>query len=326
MPVDYSKWDAIELSDDEDFDCHPNVDKKSMVRWKQSQIYAKRKDRQDKITALHMENELSMEIVQELEKEQSVELQIKVRDWNKEFEKKVYEMVMNGRNPAWDYPIPDPFLKKRIDLDKMMVEILEKKNVQDWILKLKERQDNVLLELEKEEAEIAKKITSETMKTGFDKSSISTKKSADVAVAAEGAKKDLVIETIHDPKGSEEATEAKEAKEEGEEDYLTYAPAENFAHLSALDASFKALSCNPELASQKYSDEILAEAFRLEMAGKSADAKRCVHQSLILQYCGLLGKDGISMFFKRMETSAKGAMDMFKKGLSRYFCTYSKES
>lgn len=109
----------------------------------------------------------------------------------------------------------------------------------------------------------------------------------------------MVIETIHEPKETKESTELQESKEEGEEDYITYAPAENFAGLSGLDASLKALSANPELASQKYSDEILAEAFRLEMAGKSAEAKRCVQQSLILQYCGLLGKDGISMFFKR---------------------------
>ena len=32
-PFDYSKWDKIELSDDED-DCHPNIDKESWFRMK----------------------------------------------------------------------------------------------------------------------------------------------------------------------------------------------------------------------------------------------------------------------------------------------------
>ena len=32
-PFDYSKWDNIELSDDED-DCHPNIDKESWFRMK----------------------------------------------------------------------------------------------------------------------------------------------------------------------------------------------------------------------------------------------------------------------------------------------------
>jgi cell division cycle protein 37 len=32
-PFDYSKWDNIELSDDEE-DVHPNIDKDSWFRWK----------------------------------------------------------------------------------------------------------------------------------------------------------------------------------------------------------------------------------------------------------------------------------------------------
>ena len=137
-----------------------------------------------------------------------------------------------------------------------------------------------------------------------------------MAVAAESsARKETVIETIHDPQ--------KDSLENSQdEDYITYPPAQNFAHLLGMDVSLKALSNNPELACQKYSDEILAEAFRLEMDGKSAMAKNCVTQALILQYCGLLGKDGISMFFKRyscliiifrMENSSRGAINMFTK-------------
>ena len=33
MPLDYSKWDKIEVSDDED-DTHPNVDTPSLFRWR----------------------------------------------------------------------------------------------------------------------------------------------------------------------------------------------------------------------------------------------------------------------------------------------------
>ncbi|KAI8922778.1 Cdc37 N terminal kinase binding-domain-containing protein [Entophlyctis helioformis] len=55
MPIDYSKWDAIELSDDEDFECHPNVDKKSMVRWKQDQVHKERRERKDQFDLLSLE-------------------------------------------------------------------------------------------------------------------------------------------------------------------------------------------------------------------------------------------------------------------------------
>ena len=144
------------------------------------------------------------------------------------------------------------------------------------------------------------------------------------AAAESSSKKEMVVETIHDPA---KTANSESMDEQGEEDYITYPPAEKFAHLTSIETSFKALSCNPELACQKYSDEILAEAFRLEMAGKSKEAKNCVHQSLILQYCGLLGKDGISMFFKRylnflmkrMETSSRAAMDMFRKDCADTF-------
>eukprot|EP00842_Homolaphlyctis_polyrhiza_P005605 jgi/Hompol1/6045/HPOL_004823-RA len=51
------KWDRIELSDDEDFECHPNVDKKSMIRWKQSQVHKERRERQDQSDLLRLEHE-----------------------------------------------------------------------------------------------------------------------------------------------------------------------------------------------------------------------------------------------------------------------------
>ena len=33
MPIDYSKWKDIEVSDDED-DTHPNIDNASLFRWR----------------------------------------------------------------------------------------------------------------------------------------------------------------------------------------------------------------------------------------------------------------------------------------------------
>lgn len=52
MPLDYSKWDNLELSDDSDIEVHPNVDKRSMIRWKQEAIHRERAERQEKIAYL----------------------------------------------------------------------------------------------------------------------------------------------------------------------------------------------------------------------------------------------------------------------------------
>ncbi|KAF3354984.1 hypothetical protein VdG1_04409 [Verticillium dahliae VDG1] len=53
MPVDYSKWDALELSDDSDIEVHPNVDKRSFIRAKQNQIHQERQQRKHQIETLN---------------------------------------------------------------------------------------------------------------------------------------------------------------------------------------------------------------------------------------------------------------------------------
>lgn len=52
MAIDYSKWDKIELSDDSDIEVHPNVDKRSFIKWKQRDIHEKRAQRNAEIKAL----------------------------------------------------------------------------------------------------------------------------------------------------------------------------------------------------------------------------------------------------------------------------------
>ena len=47
------------------------------------------------------------------------------------------------------------------------------------------------------------------------------------------------------------------------------------------------------------SDALLVAAFRAQSAGQTQYALQCVHQSLLLQYCDKLGKDGPSMLFRK---------------------------
>ncbi|KAI4671364.1 uncharacterized protein J4E88_009029 [Alternaria novae-zelandiae] len=55
MVINYSKWDALELSDDSDIEVHPNVDKKSFIRAKQAQIHQERDHRRHQIKTLKYE-------------------------------------------------------------------------------------------------------------------------------------------------------------------------------------------------------------------------------------------------------------------------------
>lgn len=52
MPLNYAKWEQIELSDDSDFEGHPNVDKPSLVRSYQRCTYEERKERNHHIERL----------------------------------------------------------------------------------------------------------------------------------------------------------------------------------------------------------------------------------------------------------------------------------
>ncbi|KAF3906429.1 hypothetical protein ABW20_dc0105425 [Dactylellina cionopaga] len=58
MVIDYSKWDNLEVSDDSDVEVHPNVDKRSFIRWKQRDIHEKREVRA--VTKENMKNEHTM--------------------------------------------------------------------------------------------------------------------------------------------------------------------------------------------------------------------------------------------------------------------------
>lgn len=59
MPLDYSKWKTIEVSDDED-DTHPNIDTPSLFRWRHQarlERMAERKQEKEKL----MEEKSSVE-------------------------------------------------------------------------------------------------------------------------------------------------------------------------------------------------------------------------------------------------------------------------
>lgn len=57
--LNYSKWDNLELSDDSDVEVHPNVDKKSFIRWKQQDIHEKREIQKQQLEALKAESKIN---------------------------------------------------------------------------------------------------------------------------------------------------------------------------------------------------------------------------------------------------------------------------
>jgi cell division cycle protein 37 len=64
--LDYSKWDNLEISDDEDIECHPNIDKASFIRWRRAEIHRRRQERRDKIASFKAERVMNVALIKRL--------------------------------------------------------------------------------------------------------------------------------------------------------------------------------------------------------------------------------------------------------------------
>ncbi|CAG8543843.1 425_t:CDS:2 [Acaulospora colombiana] len=243
MPIDYSKWDKLELSDDDDFECHPNVDKASFIRWKQADIHAKREERRRKIGSLKQkisQDDVLLDridtMIQKLQSE-GVESFFKtieeLRETNKEMESEAIKTESTPQGEGTE-PTPPTFDQMmRILFEKIQQEVKNEspEEVSERLIdklkehreKLKKSQDDAKVELEKEENEARKKIIVDDLHTGFDKA--------------------VFIKNYND--------------------------------------SFTFISKHPEIVTQEVVDQILAEAFRAQLKGKAKYAKQCVHQGWI---------------------------------------------
>jgi cell division cycle protein 37 len=119
--------------------------------------------------------------------------------------------------------------------------------------------------------------------------------------------KNKVIETIHTP------SSAPVQQESIKSTVFTDLNVQTFASITDLDDGFQFILQHPYIVTQQYSDEVLAYAFELEMDGQTKKCYNTIRQALILQYCALLGKDGIGMFFKKIRSSDVKAKEMFMK-------------
>ncbi|KAJ6275678.1 cleavage and polyadenylation specificity factor subunit 2 [Bipolaris maydis] len=204
----------------------------------------------------------------------------------------------------------------------------EKERIQDLQSQLLAK----LAELEKEEK---RHITSDDLHEGFNYSNVKKaeedkKKASTAASSSTGSKKETTVELLNAPKRPDatrsdtgQSSGADADIEEGtiagatgdNEDDITASPlAQSFAKIKAGDwyACLQFLMQHPEILSEKETDGLLVEAFNAELDGKPKHARQCVHQGLLLQYCRQLGgRQGVELFFKRIQTKDHQAGKMF---------------
>ncbi|KAG2197036.1 hypothetical protein INT47_009752 [Mucor saturninus] len=328
MPLDYSKWDNLELSDDSDIEVHPNVDKRSMIKWKQESIHRERAERKAKIEYLstfipQQQNVLSK--VQQLASMLSTGTDMEgigrvVQALDKQQVEADPSMMVPSPNGQDPMNVTQVFAAMKAQIATGLASSSPAQVKSTLLSRFQQTQEAVQktlvgaeAELQKLNQEAAKKMTSENMftetanKTILNKPKPVTKK-----------KTEKVVETLNPhaqlPKvsgGQKEATDADDEEDDEEEDIDMSPEATAFSKLRGFEDSYKYLKNHMDIINEKTSDSILGNAFTAQLKGEEAYAKNCVIQSLMIQYAGQLGKDGLDVFFSRMSAPNTQGRKMF---------------
>ncbi|KAI8058141.1 hypothetical protein BDF22DRAFT_739544 [Syncephalis plumigaleata] len=97
-------------------------------------------------------------------------------------------------------------------------------------------------------------------------------------------------------KEKEETSNADADDDSDDEQHIKTKEARQFAEINDLGKSFEYMRLHPWLASSDISDEIMAEAFTLELNGDSSKVVQYIRQSKILQYCSELDPRARAVF------------------------------
>ncbi|PPR00196.1 hypothetical protein CVT24_004899 [Panaeolus cyanescens] len=345
MPLNYSKWDQLELSDDSDIEGHPNVDKKSLIRWKQRDIHEKREARKHKIAHLNAQiacNEVLLPRITEIHE--------KISNSDASTATGYFSSLVDKlqTNPSKDCPPGNDPSKIEQTYDGMLLSLL--KMVSE---KSRDRvKDAGVLESEKT-SRLAKELTTEMAFHVKNLADTIAGHKKEVAAEIQEQKKHITMDDIHEGfeskyvppppapeplvKGKEktkqttttyevlnpqsvavasEPTPPKPTDDDAEEDELPQMTPNLLAFsklpLYDYEKSFEFIQHHRDVYVPGASDALLVAAFTAEGEGKHKYAKQCICQSLLIQYCEKLGKDGVGIFFKKMVHGDKRAIKVFQ--------------
>ncbi|KAJ7134710.1 Cdc37 N terminal kinase binding-domain-containing protein [Mycena epipterygia] len=349
MPLNYGKWDQLELSDDSDIEGHPNVDKRSLIRWKQRDIHEKREQRKVKIEHFRAQIACNNVLYPRI---QSIQASLTSSDLDKPRTVYFNSLVEQlEKNPSKDCPPGNDPTKLEQTYDGMLLSLLrqvgeeakgavKEAGVSDdqreerigkalvdgmavHVVKLKETIDADSKTLEEEEKEQKKHITSEDMHDGFENKYVPPKpEPAPLPIAAKldktskPKKTTTEFEVINAPK--EESTD----EEDLDDDIANLTPSlDAFSRLPlrAFEQSFRFIQAHRDVVVPGASDSLLGAAFKAQYDNKPQYAKQCVHQSLLLQYGDKLGVDGLGVFFKKMIAGDKRAESVFMDDVEKTY-------
>uniref|UniRef100_A0A060T4U2 Hsp90 chaperone protein kinase-targeting subunit n=1 Tax=Blastobotrys adeninivorans TaxID=409370 RepID=A0A060T4U2_BLAAD len=330
MVVDYSKWDKLELSDDSDVEVHPNVDKKSFIRWKQRDIHVKREQLKENIRQLEISTEMNADLLDRIdqlikigekgEEKVSDSIQQAVQLANRGFTKTKPTMELRESDNVHEYSdmienlmeqIQDEIKGQEGDKEALTVGKLKyHRNKLDGILKDQHKQ------LEELREERSRHIVSEDLRTGFDSTIVNKQKSATEAAPASKGKekqKETSIEVLNSGAPQGEIQGQSKNEEEENDDVNASDAAKEFAKIPVGEyhKAYSYLQSHPKIINEKEKDGLMMEAFQMQLDGDTKSMERTVHNALLLQYCYTLGPDGLTRFFSKVTNKDHPAHNAF---------------
>lgn len=212
--LNYSKWDNLELSDDSDVEVHPNVDKKSFIRWKQRDIHEKRDVRKQELINLKAEREINDRLKPILDQITKSTVSEGSSLYSREVSRLTAGRAERGNKDGPDGPTSDDMIlslllqikeepsvkgKQGEELDAALIDKLKEHQQ-----RLSERQNQVITTIEQYEEEDKRKITSDGIKEGWSSGYVNKEKEEELAASskAKGKTKETTIETLNSTSSS----------------------------------------------------------------------------------------------------------------------------
>ncbi|TFK40864.1 hsp90-like protein [Crucibulum laeve] len=348
MPLNYSKWDQLELSDDSDIEGHPNVDKRSLIRWKQRDIHEKREQRKTNIQHLHAQIACDTILLGRI-----TDISKRLSDSSASPPAPIYFSNLVEQlqtNPSRECPPGNDPSKLEHTYDGMLHSLLHqvgeaaRKKIKEAGVPESEREEKLSKELASavaehvvrlgdtitknkkelasEEAEQKKHITSDDIHEGFESKYVpppAAPEGVPVKPIDKPKKKAITTEfEVLNPKAASSSSAPAAPTVEDEDEEVDELPEltpslEAFAKLpvGSYEKSFEFIQAHRDVVVPGATDALLVAAFQAQSEGKAKYAKQCVHQSLLLQYCEKLGPDGVRVFFRKMMSGDKRAEKVF---------------
>ena len=300
--LNYSKWDNLELSDDSDIEVHPNVDKRSFIRWQERG----NKDGPDGPTLDDIVLSLLLQINEEEDVAKARETPQLDQALANALKTHIYKLATRTKEL-------ETLLKEMDDEDRRKI---TSESLRDgWNSSHVTKSDDLPPQTQQKPSGKTKVQHVETLNPGA--SSVSQVATANDSEEEEedspsitpvmkafaslpSALKSVPISMEKFPPGFNPATQL---------------------NLNAFEKMFDFLSAHKELLRSEYgtSDALLLQAFESQMAGQKSLARMCTEKALLVQYCNQLGKDGVNLFFQRMmQTDGRAAVVFLNDVLSTY--------